>query len=526
VPGARAIAERAYRVVADHRPFFSSLAKLGWGRTTRPSTYALAGWLFLRALGLVYLIAYLSLALQVRGLVGREGILPAGEYMAAARVWADAHQLGLDRLRVLPTLGWFATSDACLVGLSAGGAVLASLLVLGIAPALILPLLWLGYLSLAVVCREFLAYQWDALLLETGLLAVFVAPLVRWDRVRRIADPPRAAVWLLRWLLFRLMFGSGLVKLASGDPTWRGLSALTFHYQTQPLPTPVAWYAYHLPQWFQHGSTAVVLGIELGVPWLIFAPRRLRAVGGAVLIGLQALIALTGNYAFFNLLSIALCLFLFDDTMLARLAPRRWTRLRVEPALVRSGRWPTWVLVAVGVLTVPPSIEALTRESGVRLWGSAVIAPLADLIDPFRSVNAYGLFAVMTTTRPEIVVEGSNDGTTWLAYEFTDKPGDVRRRPSWVAPHQPRLDWQMWFAALGRYEDNEWFEHFCQRLLEGSPAVLRLLARDPFHGTPPRFVRGVLYQYRFADASTRRAQGVWWVRDRVGLYSPVWSLMP
>jgi hypothetical protein len=356
------------------------------------------------------------------------------------------------------------------------------------------------------------------------LLAVFLAPLVGWDRFRRIVDPPRVAVWLLWGLLFRLMFGSGVVKLASGDSTWRTLSALAFHYETQPLPTPVAWYAYHLPQWFHHGSTALVLAIELGVPWLIFAPRRLRAVGGALLIGLQTLIALTGNYAFFNLLSIGLCLFLFDDAALGRLVRGRWPDVRVDAAPVRSGRWPAWVLIAVAVLTVPLSVEALTREWGARLWGSAVLAPLADFIEPFRSVNGYGLFAVMTTSRPEIVVEGSNDGVTWLPYEFTDKPGDQRRRPSWVAPYQPRLDWQMWFAALGRYEDSPWFEQFCRRLLEGSPDVLRLLARDPFLGTPPRFVRGVLYQYRFADTSTHRAQGVWWVRQRLGLYSPVWTV--
>ena len=524
-PGAAVIGERLYRVVAAHRPFFSFVTTIGWGPTTQPSTYAVANWFFLRGLGLVYLIAFLSLALQIRGLVGHDGILPAREYMAAARGWADAHQLGLDRLRVLPTLAWFDTSDAFLEGLSVGGAALASLLILGVAPALLLPLLWVGYLSLAVVCRDFLSYQWDALLLETGFLAIFVAPLVRWDRFRRIVDPPRVAVWLLWFLLFRLMFGSGIVKLASGDPTWRTLTALTFHFETQPLPTPAAWYAHQLPRWCQQGSTLLVLGIELAVPWLIFAPRRLRAIGGTLLVSLQGLIGLTGNYAFFNPLSTVLCLLLFDDTALTRLAAVLRTRIRVAKAApAHALRWPSSVLVAVGFLTVPPSVEALTRECGVRLWGAATLAPLVHLIQPFRSVNAYGLFAIMSTTRLEIVVEGSNDGVTWLAYEFTDKPGEERRRPSWVAPHQPRLDWQMWFAALGSYEDSAWFERFCRRLLEGSPSVLRLLARDPFDGTPPLFVRGALYRYRFADAATNRTQGVWWVREHLGLYSPAWSL--
>ena len=443
-----------------------------------------------------------------------------------------------------------------------GGVALALLLIAGIAPAALLPLLWAAYLSLSRLCGPFLSFQWDALLLETGLLAIFIAPAVWRDRLRTAADPQRLAIWLMWWLLFRLMVGSGAVKLASGDPTWRTLTALTFHYETQPIPTAVAWYAHHLPVWFHKGSTAGVLAIELFAPFLIIGTRRLRALAFGLLVGLQTLIALTGNYAFFNLLSVALCLFLLDDEVFGGAGPQRTARLSAEhcgspaafapPALRRApearskihserrwerlavhllsgrpaalGRLRHAALIAVAVVTVPVSALAFTSSIGIELPFWPLIAPVADLIAPLRSVNRYGLFAVMTTMRPEIIVEGSDDGEQWLAYEFRYKAGDVTRRPPWVAPLQPRLDWQMWFAALGRYDDEPWVQNFFARLLEGSPEVLRLLERDPFRGRPPRYVRGVLYRYHFADAAARPKDGVWWTRERLGVFSPVMSL--
>ena len=487
------------------------------------ASYSLATWLFLRLLGLAYLAAFWSLAVQTPGLIGHDGILPAREWVAAVRAWADAQGIGLDRFHLFPTLCWFGSSDRFLEGLSIGGGALAALLVVGVAPTVLLPLLWLGYLSLVVVCGEFLSYQWDTLLLETGLLAIFVAPLTRWDDPRRAVDPPRIARWLLWWLLFRLMFGSGIVKLASGDPSWRGLTALAYHYETQPLPTPLAWYAHHFPLWLQKGSTAVALGVELVVPWFAFGPRRLRRLAGTVLVGLQLLIWLTGNYAFFNLLTIALCVLLLDDAALEWIAPVGRSPAPREPAQ-HHARWPAWVPAAAALVTVPVSVVTLAAQLGVSLPGSTILESLARVVEPLRSVNAYGLFAVMTTIRPEVVVEGSNDGVLWLEYEFKYQPGDLRQPPRWIAPLQPRLDWQMWFAALGQYDREPWFQSFCRRLLEGSPPVLGLLASDPFQGTSPRFVRGVLYLYHFADAATGRAQEVWWTRERLGLYSPALSL--
>ena len=481
-------------------------------RAAAPSTYARATWLFLRLLGLVYLIAFSSLGIQIRGLIGHDGILPADQIMASAHALT-----GLKRFWLLPTLAWAGTSDGFLQALCIAGGAMASLLVAGLLPSVVLPLLWLTYLSLSIVCRDFLGFQWDTLLLETGFLAIFLAPLTRRERLRHLIDPPRVAVWLMLWLLFRLMVGSGAVKLTSGDPAWRNLTALAFHFETQPIPTPVAWYAHRFPLWVLKASTIVMFAIEICVPVLIVAPRRLRALAFVPLAGFQALIALTGNYAFFNLLTAALCLFLLDDTALGS-----WGAIRTGRAA--TGRARRALVVAVAVTTVPVSVFAFTGALGIGLPGAALIDPLANVIAPFRSVNAYGLFAVMTTTRPEIILEGSEDGTTWVEYEFKHKAGDAHRRPPWVAPHQPRLDWQMWFAALGRFDDNEWFQRLCVRLLEADGEVLRLLERDPFQGRRPRFIRAMLYRYRFSDAETGKRDGVWWTHERLREYSPILSL--
>jgi predicted DCC family thiol-disulfide oxidoreductase YuxK len=487
LPGFAPVTELAYRFVASHRPLADRVRKCAWGDVVEPSTYCVASWSFLRLLGLTYLFAFWSLGTQIVGLVGRDGIVPAS------------------------------TSDALLRALCVSGSFLSVLLTAGVGSAIVLPVLWVLYLWLSNACGEFLGYQWDALLLEAGLIAVFLAPFVVRERPRDHASTPRLARRLLVWLLFRLMIGSGAVKLASGDPAWRGLTALLVHYETQPLPTPLAWYAHQLPAWFQKISVAGVFAVELGVPWLILAPRRIRMFGAFVLAGLQALIALTGNYAFFNFLTASLCVLLIDDAAFGatnRLRDRR----------VRDWSLRVLVTIAFAAVTVPVSLLMFTGSIGVLMPGAELVFPLADFVQPLRSVNGYGLFAVMTTTRDEIVVEGSSDGREWKTYEFRYKPGDVYRRPAWVAPHQPRVDWQMWFAALAPFEQGGWFHRFCFRLLEGSPDVLKLLASNPFPDRPPKFVRGMLYRYHFTDRAAGRRTGAWWTRELLGRYSPVMSL--
>jgi lipase maturation factor 1 len=321
--------------------------------------------------------------------------------------------------------------------------------------------------------------------------------------------------WLYRWLVFRLFFLSGAVKLGSHDPTWANLTALKYHYHTQPLPTVLAWYADKLPDWFQNASVFMVLAIELLAPFLIFFPRRLRMAGAFAMLGFQVLIFVTGNYTFFGLLTMALILFWFDDQALERLIPRVPPLLSTPPKRARIG---AAVLTAfILILGAAHILETFGADP-------EPLRTLASLTGPYQMVNSYGLFAVMTTTRPEIIVEGSNDGETWLAYEFRYKPGDLRRAPGWVQPFQPRLDWQMWFAALSNYQSNPWFVGFALRLLEGSPEVLSLLEKNPFPDHPPRYIRALAYNYTFTDSETRRRTGAWWAREPLGTYLPAIGL--
>lgn len=502
------IARLSQKLVALFRPPRDSHA--------RPPTYVLASWAFLRLLGVVYVIAFGSLWIQIDGLVGREGIGPVGPALEAAQ-----NRMGIERWWQLPTLCWLDTSDGFLHLLCGLGVGLAILVMLGVLPALHLLVLWALYLSLVTVCQPWLGFQWDNLLLETGFLSVWLAPLTLHDRLRRAVPPSRLALWSLRWLLVRLMFASGVVKLSSGDATWHNLTALTYHYETQPLPTWIGWYAHQLSTAWQRASTLVLFVIELVVPWLILAPRRLRLVACGLLVSLQLLIAATGNYGFFNLLTLLLCLLLCDDAVW----PRTWrARLDVAPSSARPPRWPAWCMAPIALVIFVVSLTQTTERFRWHVQWPTPIPQVAGWLAPWRTVNRYGLFAVMTTSRPEIIIEGSNDGQTWVPYEFPWKPGDVLQRPRFVAPYMPRLDWQMWFAALGNAPHHLWLRHVLERLLQGTPAVVGLLAHNPFPDTPPRYIRALVYRYHFTDLATRRTTGAWWQRERQGLYMPVMSL--
>ncbi len=515
VPGFAPCSEAAYRFVSHHRPFLLKLTHLLWGKSVRRAGFGRSAWLFVRLLGLVYLVAFASLAAQLRGLIGSHGILPATDFLAAVK-----SQLGRAGYWHVPTLAWLNRADWFLATLALGGAIVAILPILGIAAGPAFLLLWVLYLSLVSVGQDFLSFQWDILLLEAGFVAVFFAP---WKILWRSAAsrPPSGAIrWLLWWLLFRLTFGSGIVKLKSGDVVWRNLTALNFHYETQPLPTWIGWWAHQLPAWFQKFSTFSMFAIELGAPLLIFAPRRIRHLGATAMIGLQLLIAATGNYTFFNLLTIALCLLLFDDVALGRWLPHRET----QPPVTRSAPWQRGLTAAfaalVLILTGLQFSRQLSRPWPFPNFGKKIISWAA----PLRTFNTYGLFAVMTRPRREIIIEGSNDGATWEPYEFKWKPGNLYRAPAFVAPHQPRLDWQMWFAALGSAENNPWFQKMLARLLQGEPTVLALLAYNPFPDTPPKFIRGLIYEYHFTTPAERSSDGSWWQRTLLGNYTPVLSL--
>jgi len=514
-PGFAFAAEGFYSLIAGNRSFSLLLTRLFWGKELIPASYAMAQWLFFKALGAVYVIAFLSLFFQISGLMGSNGILPAANFLPTL-----LENLGPKAFWLFPTVAWLNVSDFFLHILTLGGIILSLLVIAGKASPRILAFLWFLYLSLFVVGQVFLSFQWDILLLEVGFLAIF------------LPFAPRM-IWLFRLLLFKLIFLSGAVKLLSQDITWKNLTALNFHYQTQPLPTPLAWYMHQLPEWFQRFSVGFTFFVELGIVFLIFAPRRLRLFGAFFLFTLQILILLTGNYTFFNLLTLVLILFLLDDAFLNRFFPQR-LRDRIFHALSSVKRQvsarPVVTLLAVFLVF-------LTVLNMSFVFFGALPKPLQGIVNftrPFHISNTYGLFAVMTTTRPEIIIEGSNDQENWMEYEFKYKPGDLNQPPRFVAPHQPRLDWQMWFAALhakralemgveqGKY--NLWFVNFAVRLLQGSPEVLKLLAKNPFPKDPPTHVRALLYEYEFTDFRERKKTGNWWKRKLKEVYLPSISL--
>ena len=452
--------------------------------------------IFLRGLAIVYIIAFASLLPQIDGLIGSGGITPGHEYLQSLR-----SDYGVSAYGLFPTLAWFNSSDAFLHGMVWAGIGLAVLLLIGFVPLPAAIGLYLLYLSIDTVGQVFYSFQWDALLLEVGFAAVLLTPVGVHPSYK--TPPSRLAVWVFRFLLFRLMFESGAVKLLSRDPAWRNLTALNYHYETQPLPTPLAWYAHQLPSLVQKASVAGVFLVELIVPFLFFAPRRIRIIGASMTIGFQLLIALTGNYTFFNLLTILLCLLLFTEKFIER-AP--------------------WNVRFVAVVLIPVGFLQLLTTFGIGVNLPEPFRSMDYRAETFHLVNHYGLFAVMTTSRIEIVIEGSDDGMTWKDYEFKYKPGDVQRRLRWVAPYQPRLDWQMWFAALSNYQSNPWFQQLFLRLLEGRPEVTSLFELNPFPNHPPRFIRAVAYDYHFTDWSTGRKTGAVWTRTPQGDYFPPVSL--
>ena len=478
-----------------------------------PPRFALSRGLFLRLLGFVHFVAFASLAPQLPGLVGSDGLLPAADYLERAYdLWGPGAYVQL------PTLLWLWPGDALLMALGWLGITLSVAAMAGIAPIAVFASLWLLYLSLIVAGQDFLFFQWDLLLLETGVLAVLYAPGGWWPALETRRAPIAAARWLVWGLAFKLTFLSGITKLLSGDPTWSNLTALRYHYETQPIPTWVGWYAHNAPDWFGPFSVAVMFCIELAAPFAMLVPPRFRGVriiGCALLCLLQVLIAATGNYGFFNLLTLVLYASLLDDAIIVRMLP--W--LRAPSGYAQQGvpeagprRTATAVLAAIlALLSALTFVREMRRPAPMPGWSDALLGAVA----PLRSVNGYGLFRVMTTERPEIVIEGSADGATWTEYAFPSKAGDPARAPGFVQPHMPRLDWQMWFAALDPQRQAHWLFALVDRLLENDPTALGLLDGNPFPGEPPRFIRLAMYRYRFTTPDSG-GDGAWWTRELTG----------
>jgi lipase maturation factor 1 len=521
-------------------------------------------WLFLRALGLIYFSAFLSLLFQIRGLIGPSGILPAAEYLQAV-----AHSASHVRYWYAPTLLWFSSSSHMLMALSSAGLLASLLLTLNFWPRGMLAVCFVCFLSFVSAASEFSGYQSDGMLLEAGFISLFFAPAGWLPGLGRAHPPMRASYFLLLWEWFRIYFESGVAKIASGDPEWRHFTAMDDYYQNGPLPTWIGWYVQHLPHSFHAATAFATLAIELVLVWMLFLPRPARIVCFCIVTPLQIGIILTANYAFLNYLVLALGFLLLDDRFIAQVLPRArkesyWNRRcsndnlsatsqvvpetksvpfespsilapadtpAAEPSAEKESFHRSWLARLQPTLTTfKIAITAFIfawlfySTTAQMLWmmlpGFPLPASPVAMLEPSRIAGRYGLFAVMTRGRYEIEFQGSNDGQTWVEYPFRFKPQDPAKPPGIYAPYQPRFDWNLWFASLGEWRDNPLVPRTEERLLAGDPDVLSLFAGNPFANHPPREVRAVLWQYWFTTPAEKRQHGLWWRRELLGLYAP------
>ena len=524
-------------------------------------------WIFLRALGLIYYSAFFSLAFQIKGLIGPQGILPAGEYLRAMR---EATPLGAEQLGRLaywyaPTLLWFSSGRHALTGLCWVGMIASVLLVLNLWPRGMLAICFGCFLSFIGAAQDFSAYQSDGMLLEAGFISLFFAPR-GWRPGWGEASPPSRMSWfLLLWECFRIYFESGVAKVMGGDPEWRNFTALDDYYQNGPLPTWIGWYMQHWPHWFHWATAFGTLALELVLVWMMFLPRRLRIACFCIVTPWQIGIILSANYTFLNYLVLVLGFLLLDDKILERFLPGPWkskfratreakpageassekhsSSIPVPPlrgdqpeelgrALRSSGQAEArpysailrkqWVAVKLAVTAVMQAWILYATTMQMMWMVKPVGLPTAPVsaLEPFRIANRYGLFAIMTRGRYEIEFQGSDDGQTWLVYPFRFKPQDPAKPPRIYAPYQPRFDWNLWFASLRTWREEPIVPRTEQALLRGSPDVLPLFAANPFPKQPPKMIRAVLWQYWFTTPEEKRATGMWWRREQVGLYAP------
>ncbi len=469
--------------------------------------YQLASWLFLKCLAIIYLIAFASLSVQIVGLVGENGILPFRE--ALQEIF---NNYGMEAYWRLPNVFWINDSDLGLQIISWLGCAFAVLLLLGVIPQLSLIVLFIFYLSLYHAGQTFLSFQWDTLLLESGFLAIFLHN-----------HPSKLIIFLYHWLLFRLRFLSGLSKFLSGDPTWSDFTALNFYFETQPLPHIGAWYAHQLPEWILQTGTVLVLGMELIIPLFIFLPRKFRIFAAISTIILQLIIIATSNHNFINLLTIILCLFLLDDQFVSRFLPKRlqdWIfqhrEAKNRPSIFRPVKTMTGGLTVVLLLII-----SLTQIYWY-VFNQTLYPPYRDIArlgHRYGIGNVFHVFPTMQTQRYEFLIEGSYDGVNWYSYDFQYKPGPLARAPLFNVPHQPRLDWMIWFVPPKFAAMNRWFDKFMHRLWTNEKSVTALLRFNPFANQgAPKYMRILVYQYYFTNYEQRKKTGNWWRAEFLGIY--------
>ena len=492
------------------------------------SGYWLTRFVLLRFLGFVYFIAFLVAANQLVPLIGHHGLTPADVHLqrlveSQGSTWAA--------FRLMPSVFFWDCSDTMLRTVAWSGVVISAVVMCGYANSLMMLILWALYMSITNVGQYWYSFGWDIQIQETGFLAVFLCPLLDGRPYSR-RPPPVAVIWLYRWLIFRIMLGAGLIKIR-GDECWRDLTALYYHYETQPVPNPLSRTLHFMPHWFQRFGVMWNHFIELVVPWFIFFGRvpswekkvpllntllqGSRHLAGLLMVSFQVILIFSGNLSFLNWLTIVPCLACFDDDFWKRLLPQRLVqRMRQssadpKPALAVNITACAYTCVVIE-LSVGPVMNLL---SPTQLMNTSFFSlPL---------VNSYGAFGSVDRVRQEIIIEGTNDlvpndGGDWREYPFVVKPGDLKRRPPIITPYHYRLDWQIWFVRGGPVEAHPWLVNLVWKLLHNDPRALGLLAGNPFPDAPPRFIRVSLYEYHFAKPGN--ADGTWWERKRLGLVMP------
>lgn len=477
-----------------------------------PASYWLTRFMILRLLGCVYAVAFLAAAIQILPLIGSNGLLPVNLFLARVQNGLGSSFAGFVRL---PSLFWFAHFDMELEAAAWVGFGLSCIVACGYANALVMTLLWALYMSFVHIGQDWYGYGWEIQLLETGFLAIFLCPLLD-GRPFPKRSPPRVVVWLFRWLIFRIMLGAGLIKLR-GDRVWRDLTALYYHFETQPIPNPLSRWFDFLPRWMLKAGVLFNYLAELVAPWFAFYPRTARHIAGVILVLLQLTLILGGNLSFLNWLTIVPALACFDDSFWRKLLPR-WLGDRASKAAAaaqssRAMERAGWaVAVMVGLLSIQPVVNLISP--------SQIMNTSFDALD---LVNTYGAFGSVGRERLNVVFEGTAASTpdgraVWKAYPYQALPVALDRRPRQIAPYQPRLDWQMWFAAMGTPEEYPWTLHLVWKLLHNDPGALSLLGGNPFPERPPHYIRAVLYRYAFAPPGN--PQGAWWTRQELGLWLP------
>lgn len=465
-----------------------------------PTSYTLCINLFLHLLGAIYFFAFGAQLFQIKGLLGKKGILPIESYLNFLKF-----RLNKKRFYYIPTLFWLNHSDSVLFAVPACGTILAFILLVGGPPAILLPILIILHLSVLSVGQDFFSFGWEGFLLEISYNAFFLS----------LTEKPNLFVWIsLNLLLFRFHFEAGTSKLESKDPNWRNLTALKFHYQSQPLPNTIAWYIYKFPLWFHKLSTFLMFYIELIIPFFaLFGTIEMRLASFILLFGLQFFIWATGNFSYLNYMTSVFTVILIANTYLEPI-------FGPVPPLAETYIFVDFILSLIGSGLIALQLIALWNHYAPTYYTKKLMRSIYHL----HVANRYGIFAVMTTTRYEIVIEGSDDHKEWKEYLFYYKPSELSQRPRRISPYQPRIDWQAWFLPFGIFEEQDWFKSFLFHLLEGTPEVLALLRYNPFNDKPPRYIRAQTYIYEFTDFKTKKMFGTWWKREYISPYSPTYEL--